>query len=121
LHQLLEAKLRQIGIFFFFCLNQFGWSQPELKASQKTGPKSSLLRPKLRFLSASMETSSALSLSQLSFSLPKPYRNKAYPSWPCKKPRTTQPTRLYCQKMYVPGGCHTEKYTSLCFFIFFKF
>lgn len=50
-----------------------------------------------------METSSVLSLSQLSFFLPKPYRNKAYPSWSCKKPRTTQPTRLYCQKMYVPG------------------
>ncbi|KAJ6725213.1 hypothetical protein OIU85_023066 [Salix viminalis] len=50
-----------------------------------------------------METSSVRSLSQLSFFLPKPNRNKAYPSWPCKKPRTTQPTRLYCQKMYVPG------------------
>ncbi|KAF9672110.1 hypothetical protein SADUNF_Sadunf11G0006700 [Salix dunnii] len=50
-----------------------------------------------------METSSVRSLSQLSFFIPKPNRNKPYPSWPCKKPRTTQPPRLYCQKMYVPG------------------
>ncbi|KAH7545696.1 chaperonin-like RBCX protein 1, chloroplastic [Ziziphus jujuba] len=54
-----------------------------------------------------MESSAAVQpVSQLSFLFPtKPNtkRNTFYPSsWP-SKPRTSRPTRLHCQKMYVPG------------------
>ncbi|KAB1201546.1 hypothetical protein CJ030_MR0G003141 [Morella rubra] len=50
-----------------------------------------------------MESSAALTLSQLPYLFPpKSNRRRAYPSWPCK-PRSSQPTRLHCHKMYVPG------------------
>lgn len=53
----------------------------------------------------SMESSAILTPSQLPYLFPsKSNKKKAYPSWPCSKPRTSQPTRLHCQKMYVPGG-----------------
>ncbi|XP_030968288.1 chaperonin-like RBCX protein 1, chloroplastic [Quercus robur] len=51
-----------------------------------------------------MESSAILTPSQLPYLFPsKSNKKKAYPSWPCSKPRTSQPTRLHCQKMYVPG------------------
>ncbi|KAM7506295.1 hypothetical protein LguiB_005199 [Lonicera macranthoides] len=51
-----------------------------------------------------MESSTILlPISHFSFLTPKPHRrNRAYPFKP-GKPRTSQPTRLFCQKMYVPG------------------
>ncbi|CAJ1962556.1 unnamed protein product [Sphenostylis stenocarpa] len=50
-----------------------------------------------------MESSATLSLSQLAYVYPAtPRSNKAYPFWPCKR-RSSQPTRLHCNKMYVPG------------------
>ena len=52
----------------------------------------------------SMESSAVLKLSQLPYFSPqKSNRERVSPSWPCK-PRSSQPTRLRCQKMYVPGG-----------------
>ncbi|KAJ4842759.1 Chaperonin-like RBCX protein 1, chloroplastic [Turnera subulata] len=52
-----------------------------------------------------MESTTLVSLSQLSILPQKHNRNKAYrPSWPCKKLRNSSPTtRIRCQKMYVPG------------------
>ncbi|EEF43816.1 chaperonin-like RBCX protein 1, chloroplastic [Ricinus communis] len=50
-----------------------------------------------------MGSYAVLSPCQLSVCSPKSNWNKAYPSWPCKKLRTAQSTRLRCQKMYVPG------------------
>ncbi|KAJ9169167.1 hypothetical protein P3X46_020628 [Hevea brasiliensis] len=55
-----------------------------------------------------MESSAVLSISQLPFYPPNSHRNKAYPSWPRKKSRTAQSTRLHCQKMYVPGYGHAS-------------
>ncbi|KAI4298739.1 hypothetical protein L6164_032262 [Bauhinia variegata] len=50
-----------------------------------------------------MEASATLALSQLPFVyLAKPNRSRAYRFWPCKR-RSSQPTRLHCHKMYVPG------------------
>ncbi|XP_059437758.1 chaperonin-like RBCX protein 1, chloroplastic [Corylus avellana] len=50
-----------------------------------------------------MESSAVLTLSQLPYFSPqKSNRKRVSPSWPCK-PRSSQPTRLHCQKMYVPG------------------
>ncbi|KAM5588788.1 chaperonin-like RBCX protein 1, chloroplastic [Rosa sericea] len=53
-----------------------------------------------------MESSAALvPFSQLpSFFSQKPNNriSKAHPTWP-SKPRTSLPTRIHCQKMYVPG------------------
>ncbi|XP_020220480.1 chaperonin-like RBCX protein 1, chloroplastic [Cajanus cajan] len=50
-----------------------------------------------------MESSAILPLSQLPYVYPAtPNTNKAYPFWPCKR-RTSQPTRLHCSKMFVPG------------------
>ncbi|KAF2304905.1 hypothetical protein GH714_000435 [Hevea brasiliensis] len=47
-------------------------------------------------------------VSQHPFYPPKSNRNKAYPSRPCKKPRTAQSTRLHCQKMYFPRYGHAS-------------
>ncbi|XP_062013555.1 chaperonin-like RBCX protein 1, chloroplastic [Rosa rugosa] len=53
-----------------------------------------------------MESSAALvPFSQLPSFFPQKPNNrisKAHPSWP-SKPRTSLPTRIHCQKMYVPG------------------
>ncbi|KAK7332362.1 hypothetical protein VNO80_29113 [Phaseolus coccineus] len=50
-----------------------------------------------------MEFSATLPLSQLPYVYPEtPRSNKVYPFWPCKR-RSSQPTRLHCNKMYVPG------------------
>ncbi|XP_052735129.1 chaperonin-like RBCX protein 1, chloroplastic isoform X1 [Vigna angularis] len=51
-----------------------------------------------------MESSATLPLSQLPFVYPAtPRSNKAYPFWPCKR-RSSLPTRLRCNKMYVPDA-----------------
>ncbi|KAA8515548.1 hypothetical protein F0562_018841 [Nyssa sinensis] len=49
-----------------------------------------------------MESSTILPLSQLSLSLPRPNRSRARPFRPWTQ-WTSQPTRIRCQKMYVPG------------------
>ncbi|KAK8468890.1 hypothetical protein PHAVU_006G146300 [Phaseolus vulgaris] len=50
-----------------------------------------------------MEFSATLPLSQLPYVYPETSRsNKIYPFWPCKQ-RSSQPTRLHCNKMFVPG------------------
>ncbi|KAI4295955.1 hypothetical protein L6164_035948 [Bauhinia variegata] len=50
-----------------------------------------------------MEASVTLALSQLPYVYPaKPSCSKAYTFWPYKR-RSSQPTRLHCNKMYVPG------------------
>ncbi|KAL9320800.1 hypothetical protein ACSQ67_012639 [Phaseolus vulgaris] len=50
-----------------------------------------------------MEFSATLPLSQLPYVYPETSRsNKVYPFWPCKQ-RSSQPTRLHCNKMFVPG------------------
>ncbi|RDY07157.1 Chaperonin-like RBCX protein 1, chloroplastic [Mucuna pruriens] len=50
-----------------------------------------------------MESSATLPLSQLPHVYPSTLStNKAYPFWPCKR-RSSQPTRLHCNKMFVPG------------------
>ncbi|KAF5474852.1 hypothetical protein F2P56_006711 [Juglans regia] len=50
-----------------------------------------------------MESSAVLPLSQFPYFSPlKSGSKKTYPSWPCR-PRSSQSTRLHCQKMYVPG------------------
>ncbi|KAL2341322.1 hypothetical protein Fmac_009262 [Flemingia macrophylla] len=50
-----------------------------------------------------MEYSATLPLSQLPYVYPAaPTSNKAYPFWPCNR-RSSQPTRLHCNKMFVPG------------------
>ncbi|KAK3021937.1 hypothetical protein RJ639_046136 [Escallonia herrerae] len=51
----------------------------------------------------SMESSTTLPLSHLSTLMSIPHRrNRAFSLKPWKQ-RTSQPTRFYCQKMYVPG------------------
>lgn len=52
-----------------------------------------------------MESSSALTLSQLPYVYPTiPSTNKNYPFWPAGKRRSSQlSTRLQCNKMFVPG------------------
>lgn len=50
-----------------------------------------------------MESSSALALTQLPYVYPAiPSSNRVYPIWPAKR-RSSQPTRLHCNKMFVPG------------------
>ncbi|XP_041023287.1 chaperonin-like RBCX protein 1, chloroplastic isoform X1 [Juglans microcarpa x Juglans regia] len=50
-----------------------------------------------------MESTAVLPLSQFPYFSPlKSGNKKTYPSWPCR-PRSSQSTRLHCQKMYVPG------------------
>ncbi|XP_061340766.1 chaperonin-like RBCX protein 1, chloroplastic [Gastrolobium bilobum] len=50
-----------------------------------------------------MESSATIPLSQLPYVFPTiPSSNKGYPFWPCKR-RSSQPTRLHCNKMFVPG------------------
>ncbi|XP_027359616.1 chaperonin-like RBCX protein 1, chloroplastic [Abrus precatorius] len=50
-----------------------------------------------------MESSATLALSQIPCVYPStPTSYKAYPFWPCKQ-RSSQPTRLHCNKMFVPG------------------
>lgn len=50
-----------------------------------------------------MESSSALALTQLPYVYPTiPSSNRVYPIWPAKR-RSSQPTRLHCNKMFVPG------------------
>lgn len=63
----------------------------------------------------SMESSAVLTLSQLPYFSPqKSNRKRASPSWPCQ-PRSSQPTRLHCQKMYVPGGYTV--YVFMCIYV----
>ncbi|KAF8409606.1 hypothetical protein HHK36_005684 [Tetracentron sinense] len=55
---------------------------------------------------SAMESFSTLPLSQLSFRPPKPKRNTASSPSPSPSPwnqRTTKPSRIRCQKMFVPG------------------
>ncbi|KAJ1428709.1 Chaperonin-like RbcX [Sesbania bispinosa] len=49
-----------------------------------------------------MEFSATLGLSQLPYVYPAIVPNKIYPFWPGKR-RSSQPTRLHCNKMFVPG------------------
>ncbi|RZB64091.1 Chaperonin-like RBCX protein 1, chloroplastic isoform B [Glycine soja] len=51
-----------------------------------------------------MESCATLPLSQLPYVYPSTLSsNKAYPFWPCKRRSSSQPTRLHCSKMFVPG------------------
>jgi hypothetical protein len=79
-----------------FCVGRYFYLRHRPHQSQSLGHSAPVL--------LSMESSAVLTLSQLPYFSPqKSNRKRVSPSWPCK-PRSPQPTRLRCQKMYVPGG-----------------